>query len=238
MKPFKNAWQRALWLAGGILMLASALGGAGSASATSLLFLPESGKFPYHLAAGGFLGHVVLLTASGDEFLTEAIDASTAVRSATLFELQLLFLLPDIIGGGAGLSCSPGEISWNLLGHFGSADPGSRPAVLLLAPAGLASVCRGTTVLVRGAAVGLISQPGTGVASELLDLSFKQTKAQQEFTSFLLFGGGLKTDQLLETRFDGGPFGTSEFEKSALQFEALPLKSLSGEGKFTLELAP
>lgn len=235
MKPFTNAGPRAPWLAGCILLLASVLGVAGSASATSLLFVPESGTFPYRLA-GQPNGRFVLLTLGGNQFLTFFTDALASVVSSTVFELHLLFLASDIVGGGAGSSC--GNSLANLLGSFGLADPGGHPAGLLLFPSGYAIKCQNGTVLVKGSAIGLVSTPAPGSASELLDFSFKQTNGNQEFTSFLLSDGTLMSNQLLLTAIHGGLIGNGKFERSAIQIETLPLKSLSGEGQFTLVSDP
>src|ERR1700689_5520719 len=155
---------RRVCLAGLCMMALLALGAAGSASAAPLLFIPHSGKFPYHLA--GVTGKSELEQKAGlTNIITEKIDILALLLSPTLFDAKFTFL--EVHSGFAGTVCNnegnetSSSILLNLLGHLGFShkSTGEVPAVLLLVPTGFDFTCFklpiiGTALmLVKGGAI-------------------------------------------------------------------------------------
>lgn len=64
------------------LVIAFMLGSAGNASASSLLFVPHSGKFPYHFAGSG--GKTRFEKVNGTVLEAGKVDALALVLSPTL----------------------------------------------------------------------------------------------------------------------------------------------------------
>jgi hypothetical protein len=215
-----------LALVGLCLMAALALGAAGSASAASLLFVPHTGKFPYHLAGTG--GKAILETLGGTKVEAASTDVLALVLNSTLADISIEFLKVTSSFGPCQNDGKAESILTNLVAHLGFADPGNVPAELLLVPTGFEFTC-GPFVknLVRGAVIGKITKPALNTASEELGISFNQTKGEQEFTKFLL-GSTVLENQFEESNIDG--FG---FEKSGQSGEAT-LKALAGEKSFLL----
>lgn len=233
MKLFKHVRLLGLCVASLGAMSVLGFGMAGSASAT-ILFLPLSHKFPYHLA--GLAPAPKLETVGGKIINSEKVDVLVLALDKSLFDTHLRFL-NTTAGGFAKCSntANAGEVLVNLLGHLGLADPGFVPAVLLLVPSGFKFICEAfgvkTTVLVRGSIIGKIASPAVGADSELLQLEFNQTSAgHQEFTTFLL-GGQLLTKQIEESSESEGAF-----EESAQSGPAALLHALPGQGPFLLIL--
>jgi hypothetical protein len=207
---------------------------AASASAAPLLFVPHSGKFPYHLAGAG--GATKLETVSGTAISSTSIDVLALVLSPTLFDARLAFLGSNSFGGkcnNEGNETSE-TILLNLLGHLGKAhtSTGEVSAVLLLIPTGFEFTCFNTligtvSVLVKGSVIGQITKPALNTASEELLLSFKQTSGKQELKSFLL-GNALLANQHLESSINHGAF------EEAAQAAHATLKALAGQGTFLL----
>jgi hypothetical protein len=207
--------------------LAAMLGAAGSAPAAPLLFVPHSGKFPYHLAGTG--GEAILETLGGTRVEAASTDVLTLVLSSTLADVHIEFLKAKTGGFfGCGNDGKSETILTNLVAHLGFADPGNKPAELLLVPSGFEFTCAGfVNSLVRGAVIGEITKPALNTASEELSVSFKQAKGEQEFTKFL-FGSTTLENQFEESSINGGAF-----EKSA-QSGSATLKALAKEGTFLL----
>jgi len=159
------------------------------------------------------------------------------VLSQTLFDAHFRFLETGV---GSSTCTSPGEsagtVLIRLLGHFGLADPGFVPAVLLLVPAGFRFTCSlgpiSQEVLVRGGIIGRIASPAVNEDSELLKLLFNETATHghQDLTTFLL-GGQALTNQIEETSISEGAF-----EQSAQSGPLILLHALPGEGPFLLIL--
>ena len=238
MKLMKNCSVRGLCLAGLCTMAAFAFGMTGTASA-EILFLPVSHKFPYHMAGVG--GESVLETVKGGvegTIKSTQVDVLLLALSQTLADVHLKFLHTTAAGGLAKCNNVSGEtetILVNLLSHIGLADPGFRPAVLMLVPAGFEFVCKpiigeSKTIKVQGSLIGTITHPAVGVDSELLGVVFNQTKGIQEFSTFLL-GGQALTNQTELTSISGGAF-----EQSGQKSEQTLLKALPNEGAFLLIL--
>ncbi len=210
------------------------LGTAGSASAT-ILFLPASHKFPYHLA--GTAAKPRLETVGGKAVEAEKVDILVLALSQSLFDTHLRFLKSKNVNTGAPCAntSNSGEILVNLLGHLGLADPGFVPAVLLLVPTGFKFTCELlgviVTVLVKGSVIGQITSPAIGTESELLGLLFNQTSAgHQQFTTFLLGG------QTLTNAFEESSENEGAFEQSAQSGPFGLVHALPGEGSFLLIL--
>jgi hypothetical protein len=231
VKSTKRLKVRGLYLVGLCLFSVFALGGAvGSASAAPLLFVPHSGKFPFHFA--GSSGTSRLVTLAGTEISSPKSDVLVLVKNATLFNASIRFL--EVKLGtepcGAPLATSP-EIAVNIEGHLGLTHPSDLPAALLLINGHVSFKCRllgfEIPVLVKGSVIGRITSPAVGASSTLLLLSFKQTNGEQEFTSFLL------GDELLVNKFEESSSNNGPFEKSAQEGHAT-LHALPGEGTFLL----
>src|ERR1700727_1151328 len=120
----KHVKVRGFCLAGLCMMAALAVGAAGSASAAPLLFIPHSGKFPYHFVGTG--GTTRLVTAGGSTVTSTAVDILALVLFPTLFDTHLEFLKTSTstpLGSGPCSNVSGTEtILANVLGHFGFAD--------------------------------------------------------------------------------------------------------------------
>jgi len=223
----KNVKVRGLCLVGLGLMSVFAIGLAGSASAAPLLFVPHSGKFPYHLAGSG--GESILETLAGKKVQSSASDVLAQILSATLFDVHIEFLKASSEGFACFNAGKSEAILVNLLGHLGFADPGVQPAVLLLVPTGFEFECAFGLAKekVKGEVIGKVTAPALNTASEVETLKFAQAKGEQELTSFLL-GETLLTNQFQESSLNG-----AAFEKSAQSGEAT-LKALPGQGTFLL----
>ncbi len=211
------------------LCLTIVLGAAGSASAAPLLFVPHSGKFPYHFTGTG--GKSLLETIGGSQVEAEATDILGLVTNSTLFTLKLEFLKvkETIFKSKCKNEGKTEAVLVSLLGHLGFADPGNKPAALLLVPSGFEFECLGgfAKIKVRGEVIGEIASPGLNTASELMRVVFKQSKGKQEFTTFLL-GSSTLTNQ-----FEESALGSGEFEQSGQEGEG-DLKALPGQGTFLL----
>ncbi len=199
---------------------------AGSASAAPLLFIPHSGKYPYHMAGTG--GKAILETLSGTKVEAASTNVLALVLNSTLSDVHIEFLKATSEFGACQNEGKAEAILVTLVAHLGFADPGSVPAELMLVPSGFEFTC-GSFVknLVRGSVIGKITKPALNTASEELGISFNQTKGEQEFTKFLM-GSTLLESQFEESNIDG--FG---FEKSGQSGEAT-LKALAGQGTFLL----
>jgi hypothetical protein len=207
--------------------------GAGSASASTLLFVPHKG-FPYHLT--GLSGKGALETVGGGKVTSTANHVLALVLNATLFDLHLEFLGSESLGSKCNTKGNAaGVILLNLLGHLGLADPGNHPAVLLLVPTGFEFECAGGLIKtkVRGSVIGLITKPAIGVASEEETLTFEQAKGVQKHTEFLLPENVLMTNQIQESAIN-----STTFEQSGQESEPTTLKALPGQGTFLLVLDP
>jgi len=214
-----------LWAVGLCLVAMLATTG-GSASAASLLFVPHSGKFPYHLAGTG--GAMILETLGGTKIEAASTDALALVLNSTLSDLRVEFLKFKSGFESCGNDGKTETVLLNLLTHLGFADPGSKPAELLLVPSGFEFTCAGfVNSKLRGSLIGEITKPALNTASEELSLSFKQTKGEQEFTKFLL-GSSLLENQFEEVALNGGAF-----EKIGQSY-TVTLKALAGQGTFLL----
>jgi hypothetical protein len=227
VKTIKHVKVGGLCLLSFCLMAVFALGAVGSASAASLLFVPHSGKFPYHLTGTG--GVAILETLNHTKVEAASTDVLALVLNSTLSDVRIEFLKAKTGGfipcGNDGKSET---ILTNLVSHLGFADPGNKPAELLLVPSGFEFTCSGfANSKVRGAVIGEITKPALNTASEELGLSFKQTGGEQEFTEFLL-GSTLLTNQFEESSVNG-----AAFEKSG-QSGSATLKATAGQGKFLL----
>jgi hypothetical protein len=235
MEQFKI---RQVCLAGLCMMAVFAFGAAGSASAAPLLFIPHTGKFPYHLA--GIAGKAELEQTGGLTGITsEKVDLLALVLSPTLFDAKFTFLESHTSAFGTPTNCNnegnetSSTILLSLLGHLGFADPGNVPAVLLLVPTGFDFKCfnlpivGSVLILVKGGVIGQITKPGLNAASEelLINLS-KSTKAVQSLRTFLLGGQTLTSD--LESSISEASF------ELASQTGHGTLKALAGEGTFLL----
>lgn len=211
------------------LCLTVVLGAAGSASAAPLLFVPHSGKFPYHFTGTG--GPSLLETVGGSQVEAAATDILASVTNSTLFTLKLEFLkVKETLFNSKCKNEGKAEaVLVSLLGHLGFAHPGNKPAALLLVPAGFEFECAGgfAKIKVRGEVIGEIASPGLNTASELMRVVFKQTAGKQAFTTFLL-GNSTLTNQFEETSLNGGAF-----EQSGQEGEG-DLKALPGQGTFLL----
>jgi hypothetical protein len=213
-------------------MAVVAFGAGGTASAASLLFEPHNGNFPYHLVGTG--GESKLLTVGGKEIKAKETDVLVLVKDLTLFNANIEFLEVEEGAGGFGSSCrndnKANAVLVSLLGHLGFADPGKKPAALLLVPSGFEFECLGgfAKIKVAGSVIGEIASPGLNTASELERIVFKQTSGKQELQTFLL-GGKTLTGQHEESSLNGG-----KFEESAQAGEA-DLKALPGQGTFLLK---
>ncbi len=226
MKTIKRVKIGGLCLMSFGLMAVFAFGAAGSASAASLLFVPHSGKFPYHLTGTG--GAAILETLSGTTVEAASTDVLTLVLTSTLADVRIEFLKAKSGFFPCGNDGKSETILTTLVAHLGFADPGNKPAELLLVPSGFEFTCAGfVNSKVRGAVIGEITKPALNTASEELGVSFKQTKGEQEFTKFLL-GSTTLENQFEESSINGGAF-----EKSG-QSGSATVKATAGQGKFLL----
>lgn len=227
----KRVKVKGLCLVGLGLMSVFAFALAGGASAAPLLFIPESGKYPYHLVGTG--GKSELLTIGGKEVKSEKVDTLASVLNATLADVHIEFLkATSTLGSKCSNTSNSETILVNLLEHLGFADPGTHPAGLFLVPSGFEFTCSlgpiKEVVKVKGEVIGTITSPALNVSSEELTVVFKQEKGKQEFTEFLL-GSTLLTNQIEETSVGG-----NAFEQSGQSSEATTIKALPGQGKFSL----
>lgn len=230
MKTMKRIKIRGLCLMGLCLTAVFALAAAGSASAAppTLLFLPESHKFPYHFVGTG--GKTNLETIGGSVVTAEKTDVLALVLSPTLFDLKIEFLeVKEQLGTACHNDGKANALLVSLLGHLGFADPGNVPAVLLDVPNGFEFECAGgfAKIKVRGSVIGEIASPGLNTASELERIVFKQTAGKQALQTFLLGG---QTIPGLHQESDLDNIG---FEESGQEGEA-DLKALAGQGSFLL----
>ena len=191
-----------------------------------LLLVPSTGTYPYHLVGVG--GKLLLEAVGGSKIESGQVDFLTLVLSATLFDASLKFLKTKSSGTACTNTAESETVLTNMSGHFGLADPGSVPAMLLLVPSGFEFTCGGLVkVKVKGAVVGKITKPGLKASSEELLVSFKQTKGKQEFTTFLL------GHELLANRFEEASISGGAFEQAGEEGEA-HLLALPGQGTFLL----
>jgi hypothetical protein len=229
VKMIKHVKMGGLCLTSFCLIAVFALGAAGNASAAPLLFIPHSGKYPYHLVGTG--GKSLLETVSGGSVVeSEATDVLALILNATLFDLKIEFLkVKESFGSKCKNDGKTEAILVNLLGHLGFADPGNKPAILTLVPGGFEFECLGgfAKIKVRGSVIGEITSPGLGVSSETETVKFVQSKGKQALQTFLL-GNETLTGQHEESSIDGGAFGESGQEGEAT------LKALPGQGTFLL----
>jgi len=237
-----NSLKRVRSVCLGVLCLMSvfALGVVGSASASStLLFEPASGVFPYHLA-GLLVAEGRLETIKGKKVKSTAAHVLIRVLNQTLFHVHILFLGVKAeelapcsnLGGGS----TSGHILIELLGHLGythDSNGNNVPAVLLLVPNGFSFECEflgvKSNISVRGSVIGLITHPKPLVSVEELGVVFEQSAGVQKHTLFLLPGGVVMSDQLLESAENGGTF-----EQAGEEIKQTLLKALPNEGKFLL----
>lgn len=225
MKFVRQVKLRGLWPVG-LCLIAMLVVADGSVSAAPLLFVPHSGKFPYHLAGTG--GEVAFETLGGTVITAASTDALALVLSATLSNLRIEFLKFKSGFAACGNDGKTATVLINMLAHLGFADPGSKPAELLLVPSGFEYTCAGFVASkIRGSLIGEIAKPALNTASEELGLSFKQTKGEQEFTKFLL--GSI----LLENQFEESSLNGGAFEKMG-QSGSMTLKASPGQGTFLL----
>jgi len=234
MKRFK---MRDVSLAGLCLVALFAFGAVGSASAVpTLLFVPHSGKFPFHLA--GIAGKTTLETPKGLTGIeSEKVDVLALILSPTLFDASFRFLESKTRAGGVcnNEGNETGKtITLSLLGHLGfaHASTGEVPGVLLLVPTGFDFACfipiiGKILVLVRGSLVGQILKPKLSESTEEMLLVFNQTSAGvQELRTFLFNNTKVTAD--LESNVNEGTF------ELASQTGEGPLKALPGQGTFLL----
>jgi hypothetical protein len=215
------------------LMSLLTLGFVGSASGASLLFIPHSGKYPYHFVGTG--GKSKLETVGGKTVNSEKVDILALVTSPTLANVHIEFLKSTSELGSTCTNTSNSEtILVNLVEHLGFADPGNHPAGLYLVPSGFEFKCEALgglvkiPVKVRGSVIGTTTKPGLNEAATELTGIFNQSKGKQEFTSFL-FGSTLLANQHQESSINEGAF-----EESGQSSEATTVKGLAGEGTFLL----
>lgn len=212
------------------LCLAAVFGiGAAGASAAPLLFIPHSGKYPYHMAGTG--GPSKLETVGGSVVEAEQTDILALVLSPTLFDLKLEFLeAKENFGSACHNDGKTNAILVSLLGHLGFADPGNKPAVLNLVPAGFEFECLGgfAKTKVKGEVIGEIASPGLNTASELERVVFSQAKGVQALQTFLL-----GNETLLKQHEESATNSSTKFIESAQEGEG-DLKALPGQGTFLL----
>jgi hypothetical protein len=218
---------RGLCLVGLGLMSTLAFGLAGSASAAPLLFKPANGIFPYHFTGTG--GETILETLSGKKVEAASTDIQINQLNSTLFDLHIEFLKLKAEATACKNEGKAEAVLMNLLGHLGLADPGNKPAVLLLVPTGFEFECAFGIAKekLRGELIGEITSPGLSTGSELESLSFVQSKGMQALSTFLL-GSETLTNQFEEISLNGGAF------EGWGQLGAADLKAVAGEGKFEL----
>lgn len=194
-----------------------ACGAAGNASAKQLLFVPST-AFPVHLS-GSAAASLLLRTSGGF-----SLSASGGIHALVLilglvspwhWRIRLLGST-SVLGSCQTPGDASGVILLNLLGHLGLADPGDKPAVLLLVPGGFSFECGGFTTDLKGAVIGEITAPEILKSGQTsLTVKFAQKEGTQSLTSFLL-GATLLTNQFVETNVLGF---TSAFEQSGLEAE-------------------
>jgi hypothetical protein len=227
----KRLGTRGLYPAALCLLSVFVLAVGGSASAAPLLFVPHSGKFPYHFVGSNGLASIVTL--SGSVIETPKSDILVLVLSPTLFRMHVVTLGVTFQGEPCGNPTAvSGQILINLEGHLGLADPGDVPAILELVPGHFTFKCRvfggfEVPVLVKGSIIGRVTAPALNTASTLLLVSFKQVGGEQEFTTFLV-GNETLTNRFEEISINGQPF-----EKMGGANHAT-LHALPGEGTFLL----
>ncbi len=210
-----------------------AFGVAGSASAATLLFVPHSKQFPYHMVGTG--GKSALETIGGTKIESAASDVLTQILSSTLSDTSISFLKTKL-GSEECQNAGAGTETINtglLLGHLGFADHEGkeRPAILLLIGK-IHFFCKipflgNQLVLVRGSIIGEITSPALNTASSLMTIKFAQSKGHQLLES-ILFGSTLVTGQHQESSTNEGAF-----EQSGQEGEAT-LHALANEGTFLL----
>lgn len=212
---------------------ATAIMGTSASSAAGLLFLPASHKFPYHLAGIGL--NPKFETVGGKALTAEKVDGLVQVLSTTLFDAHLKFLKVASSGAPCSNTANVGEVLLNALGHFGLADPGFVPAIMILVPSGFKFTCElfgvKSTILLKGSIVGRILSPAIGQDTELMSILLNQVSAgQQEFSTFLP-GGETFIHVFAELSENEGAF-----EQAALSGPPALIHALPGEGKFLLTL--
>lgn len=210
-----------------------AFGVAGSASAATLLFVPHTKGFPYHLVGTG--GASELESLIGTKITSSESDILIQVLSATLADNNITFLhvklgSEECQNAGAGTETVKTGL---LLSHLGFADHEGkeRPASLLLIGK-IHFFCNvpligKELILVRGSIIGEITSPALGVASELLTVKYAQKKGVQLLES-ILFGSTTVAGQHQESSFAEGAF-----EQSAQSGEGT-VHALPGQGTFLL----
>jgi hypothetical protein len=202
MKFMKHVKISGLCLTGLCLMAVFAFGAAGSASAKTLLFVPEgTAKFPVHFAGSG--GHSLLETTSGKKVESEKVDVLAVILNSTLFDVHLRFL-ETFAEGLKFATCSntanSGEVLANVLGHLGLTHPGDKPGVLLLIDGSILFTCAGVLNHVKGSVIGTITHPEILKSGQkLIGFSFAQTAGIQDVTQFLL-GNELLVNQFQQTQ--------------------------------------
>jgi hypothetical protein len=209
------------------LVVLFAVVGVGSASAAKTLLFESSSGFPYHMAGTG--GASKFETVGGGAVTSTSSDVLAQILNKTLFDLHILYL-GFKTGTTACSNTSNSEgVLINLLGHLGLADPGDKPAVLLLVPTGFEYKCGLVVIKERGAYIGEITKPALLISGQKeMTLKFEQAKGVQKYTEFLLGGGTLDKGQFLELSLDGFPF-----EQTGREGE-MTLKA-TGAGTFELK---
>jgi hypothetical protein len=228
---------RGLCLAGLGAVALFAFGAVGSASAVPLLFVPHSGKFPFHFAGLGGASSLET-TNSGvvGRITAKDVHALVLVLSATLFNTGLTFL---------GVKSPTGEPCWNtaaesetvtipnILGHLGFAhhENVSLPAALLLLPK-VHFFCKvlgaNALILIHGSVIGQITAPALNTSSTLLLINFKSSSTGVQLLRSFLFGDTLVSGLDLLSNTNEGNF------ELAAQIGHVTLHSLPGEGTFLL----
>lgn len=200
---------RGLCLAGLCLTVVFAFGAVGSASAAKTLLFESSSGFPYHMVGTG--GASKLEGVGGGTVTSTSSDLLTVILSKTLFDLRILFLGAKTGNTACSNTSNTEGILVHLLGHLGLADPGDKPAVLLLVPTGFEFKCGAfITEKIRGSVIGEITKPALLVAGQKeMTIKFEQVKGVQKYTEFLLPGGTLDKGLFEESSLDGFPFEQS-----------------------------
>jgi hypothetical protein len=203
VKPTTHVKISGLCLTGLCLMAVFAFGAAGSASAKTLLFVPEgTAKFPVHFAGSGPAS--LLETTSGKKIQSKKVDILAVILNSTLFDVHLRFL-ETFAEGLEFATCSntanAGEILANVLGHLGLTHPGDKPGVLLLVDGSILFTCFGTEIHAKGAIIGEITHPEIlKPGQKLIGFKFTQTNGVQNVTQFLL-GNELLVNQFQQASF-------------------------------------
>lgn len=208
------------------------------ATAVPLLFVPHSGKFPYHFVGKGGHSNLPLgesLKNSFESLESPEVHVLTLILNATLSDTTLLFLkVRNTLGEPCSNVTGTENVAINnIVGHLGFAHHEKNfaiPAILLLL--GRQDFkCKifgvETLVVVLGAVIGQITSPALNTASTLLLINYKQVKGEQLLTQILL-GNELLTGQSQLTVVGG-----AAEEKTGQEGHAT-LHALPGEGTFLL----